>query len=161
MIFAGFCRLQTQAVTVPSPIAFSTTYFCYFRIFELEPDSIRMIGFLPGTKFDDPALSTNEKFVKTGIAVVVMLDTVLSLLGPDLEPLEEQLIELGRRHVARQCKPKHWPMVGVALFYTLQTLLGDKFTKDVQDCWIVLYNFLGYHMIQGLIQNGGPTWEDN
>jgi hemoglobin-like flavoprotein len=129
-------------------------------MFELEPDCIRMFGFPLDTKHDDPALSTNEKFIKKGIALIVAVDIALTFLGPDLEPLEEQLIELGGRHVARQCKPRHWPMVGVALFYTLDKALGHKFTKEIQDCWIILYNFLGYHMIQGLIKNGGPTWDE-
>jgi hemoglobin-like flavoprotein len=132
-----------------------------YRMFELEPDCIRMFGFHQDTKYDDPTLWDNEKFVKKGIALIVAVDIALSFLGPDLEPLEAQLLELGGRHVARQCKPKHWPMVGVALFYTLEQALGEKFTVEIQNCWIVLYNFLGYHMIQGLIQNGGPTWEDN
>ena len=131
------------------------------RMFELEPDCIRMFGFPLDTKYDDPALSNDEKFVKKGIALIVAVDIALTFLGPDLEPLEDQLVELGTRHVGRQCKPKHWPMVGVALFYTLEQALGDKFTKEIQDCWVTLYNFLGYHMIRGLIQNGGPTWEDN
>ena len=130
-------------------------------MFELEPDCIPMYGFPLDTKYDDPALSNNEKFVKKGITFIVMVDIALSYLGPDLEPLEVQLVDLGSRHVAKHCKPKHWPMVGVALFHTLEQLLGDKFTKEIQDCWVTLYNFLGYHMIRGLIQNGGPTWEDN
>jgi hemoglobin-like flavoprotein len=157
----GFRELLTQAVTVHSHIASSITYFVIFRMFELEPECIRMFGFPSDTKFDDPALSTNDKFIKKGTTFIAMLDIALTLLGPNLAPLEAELVKLGGRHVARQCKPKHWPMVGVALFYTLEMLLGYKFTKEVQDCWIVLYNFLGYHMIQGLIQNGGPTWEDN
>ena len=130
-------------------------------MFELESDCICMYGFPKDTKFDDPALSHDKKFVKKGIAYILALDIVLSYLGPDLEPLEDQLVELGARHVARQCKPWHWPMVGVALFHTLEQVLGDKFTKEIQDCWVILYNFLGYHMIRGLIQNGGPKWEDN
>jgi hypothetical protein len=57
--------------------------------------------------------------------------------------------ELGKRHVAHQCQPHHWPMVGVALCHTLDTVLGEKFTPEVQDAWTILYNFLGFHMIEG------------
>jgi hypothetical protein len=131
-----------------------------YRQFELEPDCIRMYGFPSDTRYDDPALSDNAMFIQKGIALVGALDIALSYLGPDLEPLIESLEEMGGRHVARQCKPKHWPMVGVAWFNTLEHILGPKFTDEVQHCWIVLYNFLGYHMIQGLIKNGGPTWDD-
>jgi hemoglobin-like flavoprotein len=129
-------------------------------MFELEPDCIRMFSFPEDTKHDDPALSENDKFIKKGIALIAAVDVALTFLGPDLEPLEDQLVELGGRHVARQCHPRHWPMVGVALFHTLDAALAEKFTPEIQRCWIVLYNFLGYHMIQGLMKNGGPTWED-
>jgi hemoglobin-like flavoprotein len=120
-----------------------------------------MYGFSIETTFDDPALSSNEKFIKKGIALMNAIDIALSFLGPDLEPLEDSLQELGRRHVARRCKPKHWPMMGVAWFHTLEQTLGKKFTTEIQNCWIVMYNFLGYHMIQGLIKHGGPSWDDN
>jgi hemoglobin-like flavoprotein len=141
---------------------FCNAFSLLFRMFELEPDCIRMFGFPTDTRYDDPLLSTNDKFMKKGVALILAVDVALSFLGPDLEPLEAQLVELGGRHVARsQCKPQHWPMVGVALFHTLETALGHKFTPEVQRCWTVLYNFLGYHMISGLIKNGGPTWDDN
>ena len=124
-------------------------------MFELQPECIVMFGFPADTKHDDPALSENPVFIKKGAVFISMLDIALSLLGPDLEPLEEQLFELGKRHVAHQCQPHHWPMVGVALFHALDTLLGDKFTTEVQEGWTVLYNFLGFHMINGLLAHSG------
>jgi hemoglobin-like flavoprotein len=44
----------------------------------------------------------------------------------------------------------HWPMVGLALFHTLK-VLGEKFTPEVKDAWTILFNFLGFHMIEGLL----------
>ena len=88
-------------------------------MFELEPECISMFGFPEDTKHDDPSLSENDKFIKKGIALIVAVDIALTFLGPDLEPLEGALLELGGRHVARLCKPKHWPMVGVALLWQL------------------------------------------
>ena len=72
--------------------------------------------------------------------------------------LEETLFQLGCRHVERQCRPHHWPMVGEALFYVLEQGLGDDFTFEVREAWITLYNFMGYHMIRGLLaKQGGPA----
>jgi hemoglobin-like flavoprotein len=109
-----------------------------------------MFGYPVETKHDDPALSENPVFLKTGALVVSMLDDALSMLGPDLQPLEEQLFVLGRRHEGRGCQPYHWPMVGVAFFHALYAVLGEKFSPEVQHGWKVLYNFMGYHMINGL-----------
>jgi hemoglobin-like flavoprotein len=125
------------------------------KMFELEPECIEMFGFPSDTRFDDPELKNNAAFMKKGIALVMAVDMAVSFLGPDLEPLESELVALGERHVALECKPKHWPMVGEALFYVFEQALGKKFTPAVQKSWLTLYRFLGYHMIVGLIKNGG------
>jgi hypothetical protein len=125
-----------------------------------ELECIAMFGYPLDTVFSDPALKDNSKFMKKVIAMVVALDIAVGFLGPDLEPIESQLVELGRRHGAHGCKPKHWHMVEEALFHVFEVALGEKFTPEIQMCWEILFNFLGYHMIQGLISYGGPTeWE--
>ena len=42
-------------------------------------------------------------------------------------------------------------MVGEALFYVFEVGLGDKFTPQMKEAWTILYNFMGYHMIEGLV----------
>jgi len=75
----------------------------------------------------------------------------ITLLGPDLETLESTLRDMGARHAAFFVRPSHWPKVGRALLYALQFCLEDRFTEELKDSWTLLYNFLGYHMVQGLL----------
>jgi hemoglobin-like flavoprotein len=122
------------------------------KMFELDPETITMFGLPADTRFNDPELKNNKHFMAKGMRLVQAVDTAIKFLGPDLEPLEDTLVELGTRHVARHCRPHHWPVVGDALFYVFEVGLGDQFTDEIREAWTIMYNFLGYHMIQGLLK---------
>lgn len=49
------------------------------------------------------------------------------------------LRRLGARHVHYGAKDKHYLSVGTALRGALAKILGDRFTADVEDAWIVFY----------------------
>ena len=110
--------------------------------FLLEPETKDMFGF-PNAERHDPELSKNRDFIMKGVRLVEAVDTALSFLGPDLEPLENVLFQLGTRHVARRCRPRHWPFFGEVLFYIFEVGTGDAFTPQVRAAWVQLYNFLG------------------
>ena len=119
------------------------------KAFEICPETKDMFGF-PGARFDDPDLSKNKKFMAKGVRLIRAVDMAVSFLGPDLEPLEQTLFQLGKRHVARKCKPRHWNVVGEILFYIFEQGLGDDFTPDLRKAWTILYNFLRYVTLFGI-----------
>jgi hemoglobin-like flavoprotein len=120
-------------------------------IFKLEPGTIQLFGFPGDTSFLDPALTENIKFKTKGELLIKAIDTSVQLLGPDMQPLEGVLFDLGKRHVSMKAQPEFWPVVGEALFLVLEECMGlDGFSPEVREAWTVLYNFLGYHMIKGL-----------
>ena len=121
------------------------------KMFELDPEIIPIFGFPEDTRFDDPELTNNEAFMTKGISFVKGVDTSIGFLGPELETLEHSLRELGARHVARKVHPHYWPVVGEALFHVFEVGLGDEFSGELREAWTIIYNFLGYHMIQGLL----------
>jgi hemoglobin-like flavoprotein len=120
-------------------------------IFKLEAGTINLFGFPVGTDYLDPELTSNIKFTTKGVVLIKAIDTSVQMLGPDLYPLEDALYDLGRRHVIMKAQPEYWPIVGEALFLVFEECLGkDGFSPKVRDAWTVIYNFLGYHMIEGL-----------
>eukprot|EP00538_Stauroneis_constricta_P013646 CAMPEP_0119564262 /NCGR_PEP_ID=MMETSP1352-20130426/26444_1 /TAXON_ID=265584 /ORGANISM="Stauroneis constricta, Strain CCMP1120" /LENGTH=315 /DNA_ID=CAMNT_0007613005 /DNA_START=59 /DNA_END=1006 /DNA_ORIENTATION=+ len=122
------------------------------RLFFRCPETIDMFGFPPNTQHDDPDLKNNPKFVTKSQRLIKAIDIAIGFLGPDLSSLESTLFDLGKRHVARQCRPYHWPIVGEALFDVFEAILGDDgWTPELREAWTTLYNFMGFHMIQGLI----------
>jgi hemoglobin-like flavoprotein len=121
------------------------------KIFELDPSTIKMFGFPEDTKYDDPSLSKSRKFMDKAVKLIKAVDMAIGFLGPDLEPLQDTLYDLGKRHAAMGCKPEHWPVVGKALFYAFEKhMLGGFKNDELRDSWTLVYNFLSYHMIQGL-----------
>ena len=54
---------------------------------------------------------------------------------------------MGKRHLAYGVKDAHYDTVGSALIETLQTGLGDSFTDEVKEAWIVAYGILASTMI--------------
>jgi hemoglobin-like flavoprotein len=119
-------------------------------IFKIEPATIDLFGFPAGTDYNDPDLTSNVKFVTKGVVLIKAIDTAVQMLGPDLYPLEDVLYDLGKRHVIMKAQPEFWPIVGEALFLVFEEYMGDAFDEGVRKAWTVMYNFLGYHMIQGL-----------
>ncbi|KAG7366932.1 globin-like protein [Nitzschia inconspicua] len=120
-------------------------------IFKIEPAAIELFGFPLDTDYTDPDLTANTKFLNKGVVLIKAIDAAVHLLGPDLYPLEEVLYDLGKRHVFMKAQPEFWPVVGEALFLVFEERLGDYFDEQIKDAWTIMYNFLGYHMIQGLV----------
>jgi len=121
------------------------------KMFELDPAFRVQFGFQEDSDPNDPAVYESPQFIQHGIALTAAVDKAIHFLGPDLEPLELDLRDLGRRHIFMGAFPEHWPLVGIALFHVLEQALGDQFTEKVQNSWKVVYHFLAYNMIMGLI----------
>mmetsp|Transcript_4767 Transcript_4767/g.12113 ORF Transcript_4767/g.12113 Transcript_4767/m.12113 type:complete len:463 (-) Transcript_4767:107-1495(-) len=120
------------------------------HLFRLAPPTIELFGFPSDTRFDDPSLSNNKMFIGKGSRLIKAFDQAASFLGPDLEPFEAQLYELGWRHVAMKAQPEFWPVVGEALMCTFEDCMIGGFTAQEREAWTIIYNFMGFHMIQGL-----------
>jgi len=123
------------------------------KMFELHKDFRLQFGFPENVDFNDPKVYKDKKFIMHGASLVVAVDKAIDYLGPDLEPLEMELEELGSRHVHMGAKPEHWPLVGDALFHVLEVGLGKEvFNDKLKKSYKVVYHFLAYYMIRGLLQ---------
>jgi len=125
------------------------------KIFELHPPFRVQFGFQANTDPDDPVVYQDPTFVAHGMAGWRSLgqsNRPFHALGPDREPLESELNEIGRRHIHMNALPDHWPIFEEALlFYALKELLGSAFNEKVKKSWKVFYHFLVYQVIMGLL----------
>mmetsp|Transcript_16101 Transcript_16101/g.34800 ORF Transcript_16101/g.34800 Transcript_16101/m.34800 type:complete len:469 (+) Transcript_16101:89-1495(+) len=70
----------------------------------------------------------------------------------DMSKLVPLLTKLGARHVQYGVGEERWETLGKALQMTLQNILKEDFTHEVQTAWVTVYNFMASIMIQGLRQ---------
>lgn len=78
--------------------------------------------------------------------LVDMLDTIVARLEK-LDELKGDIVAMAKRHVDYGVKPVHYNMVGKALLYTLQKVLGNEWTDEVRSAWINCYSILSGTMI--------------
>ncbi len=109
------------------PIADTASAQFYDRLFEIDP-TLR-------TLFADVDLeSQRRKLIATLTRVVVALD--------EIEELVPEIEALGRRHAGYGVTDAHYQTVGEALLWTLETGLGDAWTRDVETAWTAAYGFV-------------------
>lgn len=96
--------------------------------------------------------ATEGFFAKTDMTVQHQkLLSSLNLLVQNLRypnVLKKSLGELGARHVKYyDTLPEHYPMVGEALLVALCKHLGDEWTVEVEQAWLMAYDALVDMMI--------------
>ena len=95
-------------------------------------------------------VASDMNVASKGSLVIRMVDMAIDLLGPDLEPLEDNLFQLGRRHIGRIETDYQFQLVGEAFLDVLEGVLKDKFTPSVKQSFAKIYHFLAFHMMRGL-----------
>lgn len=112
------------------PIAPKAAALFYQRLFDLDP-SVR-----PMFKGD---LGEQGMMLMQALALAVKwLDRP--------ESLRPVLRNLGRRHVKYGVTDAHYDTVGAALIWTLEKGLGERFTADVREAWVAVYDLVATTM---------------
>ncbi len=112
------------------PISDKAAELFYGKLFELDPELKSL--------FPDNMEEQGKKLMK-------MIGTAVNGLGhlADIVPAVE---DLGKRHVSYGVKDEHYDTVGEALIWTLGQGLGDEFTDEVKDAWLMVYTVLANTM---------------
>lgn len=115
------------------------------RAFELEPE-IKAVFQL--SDIDD--VKAHPKFLSHARAMVDMTDCAVSFLGPDLDPLAEDLMDLGKRHASYGVQPDHLPVMEKSIMYAIEELVGNKVTREDRNSWQTVFHYLITHMRKGM-----------
>eukprot|EP00930_Biecheleria_cincta_P097781 TRINITY_DN89462_c0_g1_i1.p1 TRINITY_DN89462_c0_g1~~TRINITY_DN89462_c0_g1_i1.p1 ORF type:complete len:151 (-),score=34.52 TRINITY_DN89462_c0_g1_i1:397-849(-) len=67
----------------------------------------------------------------------------------DVNELVPMLNQLGMRHVGYGLKPEYVQLAGTILVDVLKEGLGNAFTKDVENAWVMVFSFMSATMFQG------------
>ncbi|MCG8051515.1 MAG: globin domain-containing protein [Candidatus Thiodiazotropha endolucinida] len=115
------------------PIADQAAALFYGRLFEVYPEV------KPYFKGDMEA---------QGKKLMSMIGTAVGSLD-NLEPLLPVIRESGKRHAEYGVQAVDYDKVADALLWTLGEGLGDAFTDEVKDAWVVTYAALAGVMKEG------------
>lgn len=66
----------------------------------------------------------------------------------DLGKLTHAVERIAQKHVSLYIKPEHYPVVGQYLIAAFGEVLGDAFTEDVRDAWVVAFGELADVFVQ-------------
>jgi len=82
---------------------------------------------------------------------VSTLDFVVTSIGPDMDILFTQLLEIVQSSDCfAKLRPEHWDMAGQVIITSLEATLGSKFDKVSRDSWMHVYNSITSSMIKVL-----------
>lgn len=85
------------------------------RYFSLKsPEAKVLFGFPINMDTNSPEMLASKRFNMQGSYLIQMLDTALSMLGPDIELLTDILQDLGTKHVHYGVKPEMFYIMGEA-----------------------------------------------
>ncbi|MBE0470461.1 MAG: hemin receptor [Methyloprofundus sp.] len=114
------------------PIKEQAAKLFYARLFELDP-SVKKL-------FKGKLDYQGDKLMTTLNVVVNSLD--------NLEQVETMLQAMGKRHIIYGVEAAHFETVGAALLSVLEQGLGDNFTEEVKEAWVIAYSLIADTMKQ-------------
>ncbi|MEM7019425.1 MAG: globin family protein [Pseudomonadota bacterium] len=109
-----------------APISETAAELFYNKLFELEP-SVK------------PLFTGDMK--EQGKKLMQMIAIAVGGLN-DLGNIVPAVRQLGERHVGYGVKDEHYDTVGEALIWTLGQGLGDEFTDEAKEAWVLTYTTL-------------------
>lgn len=112
------------------PIADKAAELFYGKLFELNPELRKLFP---------------EEMQDQGRKLMTMINTAVNSLDK-LEAVVPAVQESGRRHVDYGVKDEDYDTVAEALIWTLGQGLGDDFTDDVKEAWVIVYTLLATTM---------------
>jgi len=114
------------------PIKDQAAELFYARLFELDP-SVKKL-------FKGKLDYQGDKLMTTLNVVVNSLD--------NLGEIEAMLQAMGKRHIIYSVEAAHFETVGAALLWVLEQGLGDYFTEEVKEAWVIAYGLIADTMKQ-------------
>ena len=89
--------------------------------------------------------------------IVHLLDSILQMLGPDVEFIEEILSQIGARHAKMGVSPSFFPFLGQAFIWAMVQTLGDEMTPEHQEAWEQVYDAISEQIVKAILNNNDAS----
>ncbi len=120
------------------PISETAAELFYSKLFELDPEL--------------KSLFKSSDMKEQGKKLMLMIGAAVKGLD-SLGELVPTVQSLGKRHVGYGVKEEHYATVGEALLDTLEKGLGDDYTADTKEAWVITYTTLANVMKEASYKN--------
>jgi hypothetical protein len=112
-------------------------------------DPFAVAVFLP-FKRDEKTYQSPE-FKASACECASTLDFIVSSLGPDMDMLFSQLMEMGHEAgLFSKIRPEHWRVLEQSLLSALEDTLGDKFDNNTRASWERVFDAISSAIIKVL-----------
>lgn len=83
--------------------------------------------------------------------IVKLLDSILQMLGPDAEFIEEILTQVGIRHAKMGVNVAFFPFLGQALLWSLEKTIGNEMTHEHKEAWDEVYDAISSIIVKAIL----------
>ena len=83
--------------------------------------------------------------------IVHLLDSVLQMLGPDADFVNEILESVGTRHARMGVNVAFFPFLGQSLVWGLAKVLGDEMTDESKEAWDEVYDAISGEIVKAIL----------
>jgi hypothetical protein len=149
-LLSAICYLLSAVCYLLSAICYISNIQVY-RAYEFSPFDLAIL-FSFCNKGKGEAKFETEEFKSSARDSASTLDFIVGSLGPDIDLLYTELIDMGNRSGAMsKIRPEHWNLLRTSLFSALETALGDAvFSEKVRQCWTEVFEAITNAMIKVL-----------
>jgi hemoglobin-like flavoprotein len=118
------------------------------QFFRKCPEAKQLFGFPADLDVDSEIMINSRRFKMHSKYFIEMLDQAMSMV--EAQSVEENMRRLGELHNDYGVKPEFFPIMGDALFYTLQSTLKSDWNDGLRDAWVDQYEKLSSLMISAM-----------
>lgn len=93
---------------------------------------------------------SEEMMQKHTDGIVHLLDSILQMLGPDVEFIEEILGQIGSRHAKMGVSPSFFPFLGQAFIWAMEKTLGEM-TDEQKESWEEVYDAISEQIVKAIL----------
>lgn len=83
--------------------------------------------------------------------IVHLFDSILQMLGPDVEFIEDILGQVGSRHAKMGVNVSLFPFLGNALVWAIKKDIGDELTEDHLTAWEEVYDEISGEIVKAIL----------
>jgi hypothetical protein len=112
------------------------------KMMEIEPCTRDMLGL---TSLRSAPLRS-ARFATVSINMVGMIDVMVSFLGPGMERIDDDLLDVGTTYISEGFNAELFPILSRSVCSSLKVVLAEDFSSTTENAWKAVIDFMAIKM---------------